>query len=45
MRGDTPPLSNTPSWCGAQFKKEHRDFTLLYFTLKEEEEEEEEEED
>jgi hypothetical protein len=30
MCGATPPLPNTPSWCGAQLK--HRDnFILLYF--------------
>jgi len=31
MRGAIPPLPNTPSWHGAQFKEKPRDnFTLHY---------------
>jgi len=31
MSGSIPPLPNTPSWRGVQFKKKHRDnFTLIY---------------
>jgi len=31
MSGAIPPLSNTPSWRGAQLKKKHRDnFTLRF---------------
>jgi hypothetical protein len=35
MCGAMPPLPNTPSWLGAQFKKAQGllYFTLLYFTL------------
>jgi hypothetical protein len=32
MRGVIPPLPNTPSWRGAQFKKKHRDIFIFTFT-------------
>jgi hypothetical protein len=32
MSEDITPLPNTPSWRGAQLKKDRDNFTLLYFT-------------